>query len=61
MADNKEIRDGRDRSKVSGEEQYEVEHVAEKFGVSADEVRRLISEVGNSREKLEERLRERNR
>ncbi|RYD97383.1 MAG: DUF3606 domain-containing protein [Sphingobacteriales bacterium] len=57
MADNKDMRDGRDRSRVAGEEQYEVQHLAEKFNVSAEEVRRVISEVGNSREKIEERLR----
>jgi hypothetical protein len=61
MADDKDLRDGRDRSRVAADEQYEVQHIAEKFGVSAEEVRRLIEEVGNSREKLEERLRERNR
>ncbi|MDB5251654.1 MAG: hypothetical protein JWP27_823 [Flaviaesturariibacter sp.] len=61
MSDNKNNRDGRDRSRVAGEEKYEVQHIAEKFGVSAEEVRRLIEEVGNSREKLEERLRSRGR
>jgi hypothetical protein len=58
MADNKDLRDGRDRSKVAGEEEYEVQHIAEKFSVSAEEVRRVIDEVGNSREKIEERLRQ---
>ncbi|GAA4332702.1 DUF3606 domain-containing protein [Flaviaesturariibacter amylovorans] len=57
MADNKNLRDGRDRSRVSGTEEYEVRHLSEKFNVSAEEVRRLIKEVGNSREQLEERLR----
>jgi hypothetical protein len=55
--DNKNQRDGRDRSRVAGEEKYEVQHIAEKFGVSHEEVRRVIEEVGNSREKIEERLR----
>jgi hypothetical protein len=55
--DNKNARDGRDRSRVAGEEKYEVQHIAEKFGVSAEEVRELIKEVGNDRERLEERLR----
>jgi DeoR/GlpR family transcriptional regulator of sugar metabolism len=61
MSDNKNQRDGRDRSRVSGEEKYEVQHLAEKFNVSAEEVRRIIGEVGNSREKIEERLRGGNR
>jgi hypothetical protein len=57
MADNKDLRDGRDRSRVAGNEEYEVRHLAEKFNVSAEEVRRIIGEVGNSREMIEERLR----
>ena len=59
--DNKNARDGRDRSRVSGEEKYEVQRIAEKFGVTPEEVRNLIKEVGNDRERLEERLRGRNR
>jgi DeoR/GlpR family transcriptional regulator of sugar metabolism len=57
MPDNKNERGSRDRGRVSGEEKYEVQHLAEKFKVSAEEVRRVIKEVGNSREKVEERLR----
>ena len=57
MADDKNQRDGRDRSKVSGEEQYEVQHLAEKLGVSAEQVRNAIQKVGSSREKIEEYLR----
>jgi uncharacterized protein YjcR len=55
--DNKNSRDGRDRSRVAGGEKYEVQHIAEKFGVKPEEVRQLIKEVGNDRQKLEERLR----
>lgn len=57
MADDKDLRDGRDRSRVSGSEDYELQHLAEKLNVSTDEVRRAIEQVGNSREKLEEFLR----
>jgi hypothetical protein len=56
MADNKDLRDGRDRARVAGEEPYEVQHIADKLGVSAEEVRRAIERVGNSREKIEEFL-----
>ncbi len=59
MSDNKDSRDGRDRSRVSGQEDYEVQHLAEKFKVSAEEVRKAIAEVGNSREKIETYLRNR--
>ena len=61
MADNKDLRDGRDRSKVAGDEEYEVTYLAQKLNVSAEEVRRAIEQVGNSREKVEEYLRSGNR
>ncbi|HVF80489.1 MAG TPA: DUF3606 domain-containing protein [Flavisolibacter sp.] len=57
MSDNKNLQDGRDRAKVAGEEDYEVAFLAKKFGVSAEQVRKAIEEVGNSRKKIEERLR----
>ena len=57
MADDKNLRDDRDRSRVSANEEYEVRHIAEKFGVSAEEVKKAIEMVGNSREKIEEHLR----
>jgi hypothetical protein len=57
MADDKNIQDGRDRSRVSGSEEYELRHIAEKLNVSTEEVRRAIEQVGNSREKIEEYLR----
>jgi biotin operon repressor len=59
MADNKNLRDDRDRSKVAGNEAYELQHIAEKMGVSQEEVRKAIQQVGNSREKVEEFLRNR--
>jgi predicted DNA-binding protein YlxM (UPF0122 family) len=57
MADNKDLRDGRDRERVAGNEDYEVSYLAEKLNVSAEEVRNAIKQVGNSREKVEEYLR----
>ena len=57
MSDNKNLRDERDRSRVSGSEEYELQHIAEKLNVSTEEVRRAIEQVGNSREKVEEYLR----
>ena len=61
MADNKDLRDGRDRERVAGNEDYEIRHLSEKMNVSAEEVRRAIQEVGNNREKIEEYLRRGNR
>ena len=57
MADDKNLQDGRDRSRVSGSEEYELQYLAEKLNVSTDEIRRAIEQVGNSREKIEEFLR----
>ena len=59
MADDKNLRDDRDRSRVAGNEDYEIQHIAEKLGVSAEEVRRAIQQVGNNRERIEEHLRNR--
>jgi hypothetical protein len=61
MADKKENRDGRDRSRVSSTEEYELRHVAQKFNVSTDDVRKAIEAVGNEREKIEEYLKGKNR
>lgn len=57
MADDKNLRDGRDRSRVSGSEEYELQYLAEKFNVSTEEIRNAIEKVGNSRERIEEYLR----
>lgn len=56
MADDKNIQDGRDRSRVSGSEEYELQYIADKLNVSIDEVRHAIEKVGSSREKIEEYL-----
>jgi hypothetical protein len=56
MADDKNLRGGQDRSRVSGSEDYELQHLAEKLNVSTDEVRKAIEKVGNNREKIEEYL-----
>lgn len=58
MADDKNLRDGRDRSRVSGSEEYELQYLAEQLNVSTDEIRNAIEKVGNSREKIEEYLKE---
>jgi hypothetical protein len=57
MADDKNLRDGRDRDRVAGNEDYEVNYLAQKLNVSTEEVRRAIEKVGNNREKVEEYLR----
>ena len=56
MADDKNLRDGRDRSRVSGSEEYELKYLAEKLNISIEEVRKAVEKVGNNREKIEEYL-----
>jgi hypothetical protein len=53
MADDKNQQDGRDRSQVSAEEDYELDYFAEKYGLTRDEARGLIDRHGNGREKLD--------
>ena len=56
MADDKNIRDQRDRNRVAGDEDYEIDYLVEKTGASREQVRQAIKAVGNNREKVEEYL-----
>ena len=53
MPDSKNHIGEPDRSLVSGEEHYEVQHLAERTGISTDEARELIARHGHNRETLE--------
>jgi len=46
-----------DRSRVAVDQDYEVQQFAEKHGLRPQQVRDLIARFGNSREKLEEAVR----
>lgn len=56
MPDNRDMRGGRDSGRVSAEQEHDVRYLAEKYKVSADEVKRAIAEVGNDRVKVERYL-----
>jgi hypothetical protein len=56
MGDNKNIQDGRDRSKVSGSDSYEFQYLEQKLGVTREQIEKAIEAVGSSREKIEEFL-----
>ncbi|MBO9589467.1 DUF3606 domain-containing protein [Devosia sp.] len=45
-----------DRARVAGKQDHEVRFEADKKNVSKDAVKKAVSEVGNSREKVEEKL-----
>jgi hypothetical protein len=52
VADNKSKRGRQDRSRVASGEGYEVNYFARKHDITADQARKLITKVGNSRDKL---------
>ena len=56
MADDKNKQDGRDDSRIDSNDNSEVSYAATQFGVSAEEIREAIKNVGNSREKVKEYL-----
>jgi hypothetical protein len=56
MSDNKNLQDGRDSSKIDGNEGYELSYLQEKLGVTREQVKEAIAAVGNNREKVEEYL-----
>jgi len=54
--DDKQKQDARDRNQVAGSEDYEVDYLAQKLGVSREQVRLAIQQIGNDRDKLEQHL-----
>ena len=57
MSDDKQKTAPQDRAQVNSGEDYEVDHLAKKHGVSPDTVRQAVQAVGKSRQKVEEYLR----
>jgi len=53
MSDDKTEQGAQDRSRVAGDEPYEVEYFASKHGLTRGQVRDLIKRVGNDRAKLD--------
>lgn len=58
MSDDKSKRGTLDRMQIDSNDKSEVQYVAEKFGVSAEEVVSAIKSVGNDREKVYQRLKQ---
>jgi len=54
MADDKTRTDNRDRSRVAGDEDYEVRHFAEEAGITPEQARTLIKRHGTDRKVLNE-------
>jgi len=53
MADSKTEVGARDRSRVAGDQDYEVDHFARRHGISAEQARELIDRHGNDRDTLD--------
>lgn len=47
---------GQDRSKVAGGQEYEVNYESKKTGASTGEVKKAVTSAGNSRKKVETKL-----
>jgi hypothetical protein len=58
MPDNRDIRGGQDRQRVAAEQDYEIDVLRRKFGVTSTKVLEAIRAVGNNREDVECYLRE---
>ena len=58
MAEHPSRGRAQDRRKVAGGQDHEVRYEAEKMGVSKDEVRTAVKSEGNSREKVERKLKD---
>ena len=58
MSDDKSNVGGQDRARVAGGEDYEVRHFAEQNGISIEQAEQLIARHGNSREELEQAVRQ---
>lgn len=56
MADNKDIRDGRDRSQVDRNDPNEIQYIADKYGVSIEDIKAIISRAGNNSRDIENEL-----
>lgn len=56
MADDKSKRGGQDRTRISLDEEYEVQHWAKKFGVSRQELERAVKKVGPEADRVAKEL-----
>ena len=57
MADNPNIRGDADRKRINVDQDYEVRYWSEKLGVSADELRNAVKNVGPMADAVEQHLR----
>ena len=58
MADDLTSRGGRDRARIDIHQDYELRDWSKKFGVSPEELKKAVADVGTEADKVEVRLRE---
>lgn len=58
MSDDKDNVGAQDRARVAAGQDYEVRHFADANNISIEQAEQLIQQHGNSREKLEEAVRQ---
>ncbi len=56
MADNLQDRGAQDRARINVNEPHEVAYWTQKFGVSADQLRNAVTDVGVSADAVEQAL-----
>jgi Protein of unknown function (DUF3606) len=52
MPDDKSKNDNRDRNRVAGGEDYEIDYLVERAGITREQARELVKRYGNDRETL---------
>lgn len=57
MADNPGIRGAQDRSRINVNQEHEVRYWSEKFGITADELKQAVQQVGPMADAVEQQLR----
>ena len=57
MADDPNIRGPQDRSRINMQQEHEVRYWSEKFGVTKEQLRQAVAQVGPMVDAVEERLR----
>lgn len=60
MADDPSIRGGQDRARINVNQEHEVRYWSQKLGISADELKQVVQEVGPMADAVEQRVRGRN-
>lgn len=59
MSDDKSNRGGQDRTRINVNQDYELRDWSEKFGVSQEELKAAVAQVGNRSSDVEQHLKNR--